>query len=91
MLTTMSKNHFPALFITLIVLTGCGKSDPPSVFDTSVAAASKAQIDKDCGTSKEETEAWFATHTTGWAEHVEAGLKCIREHPLSQGKHGAQD
>lgn len=86
MLITMSKNYFPALFITLIVLTGCEKSGGPSVSDTAVAAARKAQIDKDCGTSKEETEAWFATHTTGWAEHVEAGLKCIREHPLAQGK-----
>ncbi|BDT60481.1 hypothetical protein MasN3_39750 [Massilia varians] len=87
MLITMSKKFYlPALAITLVVLTACGKPNDSSSSDTAVAAARKAQIDKDCGTSKEETEAWFATHTTGWAEHVEAGLKCIREHPLAQGK-----
>ncbi len=44
------------------------------------AAAKKAQIEIDCGVTKEQTEAWFATHKTGWAEHVEEGLKCIRDH-----------
>lgn len=83
----MSKTYcLPILSITLALLTGCVKPNESSSPDTAVASAKKVQIDKDCGTSKEETEAWFAIHTTGWAEHVEAGLKCIREHPLAQGK-----
>lgn len=86
LITTRNAYFFPALAMTLVVLTGCGKPNNSSSSDPAVAATRKAQIDKDCRTSKEETEAWFATHTTGWAEHVEAGLKCIREHPLSQGK-----
>jgi hypothetical protein len=77
----MSQNYYLlVLAFTLVVLAGCDKPDDSSSSDTVIAAARKAQIDKDCGTSKEETEAWFATHKTGWAEHVEAGLKFIREH-----------
>jgi hypothetical protein len=70
----------PVLAITLAVLTGCDQPDSSSSPNTVTAAARKAQIDKDCGTSKEQTEAWFATHKSGWAEHVEAGVKCIRDH-----------
>jgi hypothetical protein len=83
----MNKNHYlTAHAIALVILAGCGKPNDSFSSDTAVASATKAQIDTDCGTSKEETEAWFATHTTGWAEHIEAGLKCIREHPLAQGR-----
>lgn len=83
----MNKNYYLiAHAITLVILTGCGKPNDSFPPDTAVATATRAQIDKDCGTSKEETEAWFATHATGWAEHVEEGLKCIREHPLAQGR-----
>jgi hypothetical protein len=77
----MSQNYYLlVLAITLVILAGCDKPNDSFSSNTAGAAARKAQIDKDCGTSKEETEAWFATHKTGWAEHVEAGLKCIREH-----------
>jgi hypothetical protein len=77
----MSQNYYLlVLAITLAILAGCDKPNDSFSSNTAYAADRKAQIDKDCGTSKEETEAWFATHKTGWAEHVEAGLKCIREH-----------
>jgi pyrroloquinoline quinone (PQQ) biosynthesis protein C len=74
------KYSIPVLSITLAVLTGCDQSDSSFASNTVSADAKKAQIEKDCGTSEEETKAWFASHKTGWAEHVEAGLKCIREH-----------
>jgi hypothetical protein len=45
-----------------------------------LSAETSAQIARDCGTTKEQTKAWFATHRTGRAEHVEEGLKCIHEH-----------
>ncbi|MBC3917102.1 hypothetical protein H8L32_06415 [Undibacterium sp. CY18W] len=51
-----------------------------AVSNAALAADKKAQIEIDCGVTKEQTEAWFATHKTGWAEHVEAGLKCIHDH-----------
>jgi hypothetical protein len=77
----MIKNYYlPMLAITIAILSGCGKPDDSSSSNSASAAEKKAQIDNDCGTTKEETEAWFATHKTGWAEHVEAGLKCIRDH-----------
>jgi hypothetical protein len=72
--------YLPVLAITLAILTGCDKHDDLSSSNPVYAAAKKAQVDKDCGTSKEETEAWFASHKTGWAEHVEAGRKCIHDH-----------
>lgn len=74
------KYSTTVLTITLAVLTGCDQWDSSSASNTVSAVAKKAQIEKDCGTSEEETKAWFASHKTGWAEHVEAGLKCIREH-----------
>jgi hypothetical protein len=75
------KYHVPVLAMTVVILIGCDNPNDSSPSDTAVAAARRAQIEKDCGISKEETEAWFATHESGWTEDVEAGLKCIREHP----------
>jgi hypothetical protein len=74
------KYFIQVLTVTLVILTGCDQPDSMSSSNAVNAAARKTQIDKDCGTSEEETKAWFASHKTGWAEHVEAGLKCIREH-----------
>ena len=68
------------LAITIAILTGCGRPDDSSSSNTALAAEIKTQIANDCGTTKEQTEAWFAAHKTGWAEHVEAGLKCIHDH-----------
>jgi hypothetical protein len=76
----IQKYSMPVLFIALAILIGCDQPDSLAPSNTIDAAARKAQIDKDCGTSEEETKAWFASHKTGWAEHVEAGVKCIREH-----------
>lgn len=70
----------PMLAITIAILTGCDKSDNLYLSNTALVAERKAQIDNDCGTTKEQTEAWFAAHKTGWAEHVETGLKCIHDH-----------
>ena len=57
-------------------LTACNNETP----NTARSAEEMLKINLDCGTTKEQTEAWFATHKTGWAEHVEAGVKCISEH-----------
>jgi hypothetical protein len=48
--------------------------------NAAIVADIEREIASDCGATKAQTEAWFATHKTGWAEHVEAGLKCIHDH-----------
>jgi hypothetical protein len=74
------KYYLPVLAIMATILSGCNDPDSSSSSSTAIADTRRAQIEKDCGTSKEETEAWFGAHKTGWAEHIEAGLKCIHEH-----------
>lgn len=75
----IDRCFIPILSCTFAVLAGCNESSSSSTVLS--AAAKKAQIDKDCGTGEEETKKWFAANKTGWAEHIEAGVKCIREHP----------
>ncbi|MBB5606159.1 MULTISPECIES: hypothetical protein [unclassified Janthinobacterium] len=57
------------------LISGCTQSSPEK------SAEDIEKIAFDCGTTKPQMEAWFATHKTGWAEHVAEGLKCIEDHP----------
>ncbi|MFZ6770347.1 hypothetical protein ACO0LM_25105 [Undibacterium sp. Di26W] len=71
----------PATAFALSLLQVITQSPEERAASNAAFAANKmAQIEIDCGVTKEQTEAWFATHKTGWAEHVEAGLKCVRDH-----------
>ena len=71
----MSNNLLLGTVVSVSFISGCGESPPQK---------SPEEIEKialDCGATKPQIEAWFATHQTGWAEHVAEGVKCIQDHP----------
>ncbi|WP_290605621.1 hypothetical protein [Janthinobacterium sp.] len=71
----MRNNVWLATAVFVSFISGCTESSP---------GKTPEEIEKiafDCGATKAQTEAWFATHKTGWAEHVAEGVKCIQEHP----------
>lgn len=71
----MRNNLWLGTVVLVSFISGCTESSP---------GKTPAEIEKiafDCGATKPQIEAWYATHKTGWAEHTAEGVKCIQDHP----------
>ena len=71
----MRNNLWLGTVVLVSFISGCTESSPGNTPE---------EIEKiafDCGATQAQIEAWYATHKTGWAEHVAEGVKCIQEHP----------
>jgi hypothetical protein len=71
----MGNNLWLGAVVLVALISGCTQSSPEK------SAEEIEKIAFDCGATKAQIEAWFATHKTGWAEHVDEGVKCIQDHP----------